>query len=113
MLHLAVLLDKADNLSELAALFPDSVDKVHRLQLKDRRYSLRHDPNVCYSGRHIHVKLAPVKEKASAVRKAMQIFDDHLEDSDGTYAKPACRYITDMIRARVVAADPYYLYLYK
>ena len=54
-----------------------------------------------------------VKDKSSALRKAMTVFDEHKagEAKGGTFESPACRYITDMLRLSVSAADPYYIYL--
>jgi len=114
---LVVLLDQIDCVEELFGVFPQLREKrdrgqFKRLPLKGQNYKLLHDSSVAYCGRRAHLKLAPIKEIGSAVRKALAYYDEfHEFDNGQQYTGPACGYITDLIRLTISAADPYVIYV--
>ena len=55
---------------------------VRQLPLKSSRYKLWHDADMSYRGRRLHVKLAPPKDVTSALRKALNYFDEYEDLSD-------------------------------
>ena len=111
ILTLARLLDKVKKFSDLESVFPALAHtEFVRLPLQDRRYSLLPDTDLAYCGKHLHVKLGPVKDASSSLRKTLAYYDNNSKLDD--YRGPACRYLTDMVRLTVAAADPYYIYLF-
>ena len=66
-----------------------------------------------YSGKRLHLKLAPLKDISSATRKALNYYEEFHEVWDiSQYREPACAYVTDVIRLTVSAADPYVVYVF-
>ena len=84
-------------MDDIFKVFPEARNHMEKLPLKGQPFRLLHDNGVSYSGRRLHLKLAPVKEIGSATRKAMAYYDEFQDlDNGSQYIGPACSYITDL-----------------
>ena len=107
------LLDRADHVDDLLNIFPQALASSERLPLSCHKYKLLHDASATYSGKRVHLRLAPLKDVGSALRKSLDYYEEfHGAGDSSQYEGPACAYVTDMIRLTVSAADPYVIYIF-
>merc|ERR1712232_878813 len=76
---------------------------------KDNAYPLIDDSKCQISGRRLQMCVGSVKAVDSAARKVAGMKNWLPGDTGGNPMQPHARYVTDMLRATVIASDPFVL----